>query len=124
MSTQHRATEEQWASINDPENPFPYESCILELRDRLTALEASTDAAPERDSLVERVAESMATPEQSSVVEPAPAGGLVERVCANLEREYPHVIPRNWSPEARATPKQRERMCKAATEGARQTLRR
>ena len=66
---QHRATPEQWASIDDPENPFAYEVCILELRDRIAALEASAgigqavtpaNTSPPTDSLVERVAEGIA----------------------------------------------------------------
>ena len=81
---QHRATPEQWASIDDPENPFAYEVCILELRDRIAALEANQF----RDA-TEMVAPS------------APADSLVERVasiCASASDDEPEV----WKPEARA----------------------
>ena len=70
MSTQHRATPEQWASINDPENPFPYESCILELRDRLTAAE-------QRISELEAAENYRQQDEDAErAMEPAPAGEL------------------------------------------------
>jgi hypothetical protein len=82
---QHRATPEQWASIDDPENPFAYEVCILELRDRIAALEAAQAGPPPT------IKESLTVP----------TGSLVERVasiCASGSDDEPEV----WKPEARA----------------------
>ena len=64
MSTPRRATEEQWRQIELVADIGSADcAAILELRDRLAALEtstnASTNAALEGDSLVERVARAI-----------------------------------------------------------------
>jgi hypothetical protein len=84
---QHRATPEQWASIDDPENPFAYEVCILELRDRITELEAgqtcpyivSSDEGTSYCALAEQT-HSKPTPNDRQIRSSAPADSLVERV--------------------------------------------
>jgi hypothetical protein len=81
---QHRATPEQWASIDDPENPFAYEVCLLELRDRIAALEASAGIG------------QPVTPANTS----APTDSLVERVARAIY-EAPHGVE-GWRSEARA----------------------
>ena len=64
---QHRATPEQWAAQQkwaSPPDLDPYALCLLELRDRIAALERNA-----------------ATPEpRPASAEAQPAGGLVERV--------------------------------------------
>lgn len=63
---QHRATPEQWAWIEDwAEEKTSSPNCILELRDRIAALEAAQASTPP--------------------TAPAPAGSLVERVAARVE---------------------------------------
>lgn len=60
MTSQHRATEAQWRQVEQVANIGSADCvAILELRDRLAALEASTNATPEGDSLVERVARAI-----------------------------------------------------------------
>ena len=52
MSTQHRATTEQWESIEryaDTSDPY---SCILELRARIEALEATQSPSPSADRML------------------------------------------------------------------------
>lgn len=59
MSTPHRAKPHQWAALQEA-STVSISSCILELRDRVEALEAATPrqhgkAAAPGDSLVDRV---------------------------------------------------------------------
>ena len=59
MAEQHRATAGDWASVKSCANDVVTYSCILELRDRIEALEAAAKPNhPEKpdSSLVERVA--------------------------------------------------------------------
>lgn len=59
----HKATPEQWAQIERFVEDCGYDSCLLELRSRIEALEAAANHFPDATKMV-----------------PAPAGGLVERV--------------------------------------------
>lgn len=69
MSNQHRATSEHWAEQEhwaSPPDADPYALCLLELRDRLVALEATVNnqqpmraAKPASVSLVDRVANAI-----------------------------------------------------------------
>ena len=111
---QHRATPEQWASIDDPENPFAYEVCILELRDRIAALEAgqtcphivTSDEGTSYCALAEQT-HSKPTPNDRQIRSSAPADSLVERVAKALLRsedggcwtDTDSAV--NWKPEAR-----------------------
>jgi len=63
MGTPHKATPQQWEAVESWVDGVSYSSCILELRDRIEALEAAASAASEQPPAA-----------------PAPAGGLVERV--------------------------------------------
>jgi hypothetical protein len=75
---QHRATPEQWEHVMfyaKGEEKFGTDSCILELRDRIAALEASAGIG------------QPVTPANTS----APADSLVERVQnAISDVEFPH----------------------------------
>jgi hypothetical protein len=82
--TNHRATSMQWSGIERFVRYGAYDSCIIELRDRVEALEA---AAKPVDEL------------QSASAEARP-GGLVKGVAKALHYA-PHPIG-NWNPEARA----------------------
>jgi hypothetical protein len=64
MSAPHKATPEQWAQIERFAEDCGYDACLLELRDRLAALEAAANHFPGATKMV-----------------PDPAGGLVERVA-------------------------------------------
>jgi hypothetical protein len=105
---QHRATPEQWASIDDPENPFAYEVCILELRDRITALEAgqacphivNSDEGTSYCALAEQT-HSKPTPNDRQIRSSAPADSLVERVAIAM-RCAPNCDDESWETEARA----------------------
>jgi hypothetical protein len=61
MKDQHRATAEQWLAMEVDGRNFAVASCLLELRDRIKALEAATAAKPNcpeipDSSLLSRVA--------------------------------------------------------------------
>ena len=65
MNEQHKATPEEWATIEElGRNNFHAPSCILELRARVEALEANHPEIPHSS---------------------APAGSLVERVQATID---------------------------------------
>jgi hypothetical protein len=84
MTDQHRATPEQWEHVEKFVEDCGYDSCLLELRDRIEQLEANQF----------RGAAEMVAPS-------APADSLVERVasiCASGSDDEPEV----WKPEARA----------------------
>ena len=85
MSSQHRATPPQWADQKRRVNPLiddAKSSCILELRDRVEALEAA--ALGRHGEAAERA-------------EPGPAASLVERVASAI-----YNVPHNPKAEARA----------------------
>ena len=81
--TKHRATSSQWSGIERFARFGEYDSCIIELRDRVKALEA---AAKPVDEL------------QAASAEARP-GGLVVGVAKALHYA-PHPLG-NWKPEAR-----------------------
>jgi SH3-like domain-containing protein len=85
---QHRATPEQWERITDPDGVASW-VCILELRDRIAALEAAQLEQSEShrfcvDAIVRRVEamESPMTELRAASAEARPAGGLVEMIEA------------------------------------------
>ena len=82
--TNHKATTRQWSGIEQFARYGAYDSCIIELRDRVEALEA---AAKPVDEL------------QAASAEARP-GGLVEGVAKALHNA-PHPLG-DWEPEARA----------------------
>jgi hypothetical protein len=95
MTDQHRATPEQWEHVMfyaKGEEKFGTDSCILELRDRIAALEAAVgigqpvtppNTSALADSLVERVAKALLRSED---------GGCWTDTDSAV----------NWKPEARA----------------------
>jgi hypothetical protein len=111
---QHRAAPEQWALVEYWESTAPtaVDSCILELRDRIAALEvqnkedancwamvrSSMHAFRERLEALEVSAGigQPVTPANTS----APADSLVERVAFAIAGDADGPI--NWKPEARA----------------------
>ena len=88
MSNQHRTTPAQWAALHPFFSPSINDtaSCILELRDRVEALEA---AALGRDG---EAAERAAAPTSTN--------SLVDRVINAID--YEHGISPSWKKEARA----------------------
>ena len=96
MSTDYRATPEQWDSIErcaDGSDPY---SCILELRARIEALEAAQQkvrSGPE-SPLVERVADAIAAQATSAgIVNDRPARAAILEVAAwfRAERDSPET---------------------------------
>jgi hypothetical protein len=75
----HKATPEQWAH-HERFGDFPLHSALLELRDRIVALEAAGNVQPQT---------------------PAAAGGLVERVAAAIDDAPYDESLHQWD-EARA----------------------
>ena len=88
MSAPHNATPEHWARIERWTSGNSACSCILELRDRIEALEA---------------ANSQPIPNDRQIRSSAPAGGLVQSVGAAIcTIDDCGSTPSNWAPEARA----------------------
>jgi hypothetical protein len=81
MSTPHKAKPVDWVVVEESGSRFSStDSCLLELRARVEALEADGPAVPSR--------------------EPTSASSLVERVAIALaESDHPHQL---WHDEARA----------------------
>jgi hypothetical protein len=107
MTDQHRATPEQWAVVQELSSGS-IASCILELRDRITALEAgqacphivSSDEGTSYCALAERTANQFR--DAAEMVAPsAPADSLVERVAIAM-RCAPNCDDESWETEARA----------------------
>jgi len=86
--TNHKATTRQWSGIERFVRYGAYDSCLIELRDRVEALEA----AQRVESNYPEKPHSSNAPESSDL--------LVEGV-ANALHYAPHP-PGNWKPEARA----------------------
>ena len=96
MSSQHRATPEQWADLHldDPFDPFDdTASCILELRDRVEALEAAALGRHDESAdsaaalwLVNRVAWAIFSTPGNFKDE---ARAAIREVAAWLRSEYP-----------------------------------
>jgi hypothetical protein len=95
MTDQHRATPEQWAMLEEQSAP-EYDSTILELRDRVEALEAAQQkirSGPE-SPLVERVADAIAAQATSAgIVNDRPARAAILEVAAwfRTERDSPET---------------------------------
>jgi hypothetical protein len=106
MTDQHRATPEQWEHVQicagmKQQVPWATAACLLELRDRIAALEAAqleqaeshrfcTDAIVRRVEALEAAHEATAMAElRAASAEAQPAGGLVERVALALDNSCP-----------------------------------
>lgn len=83
----HRAGADQWAMIEKWAKDCTYESCLIDLRDRLEALERKVFwYRPKQSSVQREIADAEAfglTSTSGSLVDrsaPAPASSLVERV--------------------------------------------
>jgi hypothetical protein len=93
MTNQHRATPDDWAQQEDWANrcAFSDSSCIIELRDRVEALEAAQQkirSGPE-SPLVERVADAIAAQATSAgIVNDRPARAAILEVAAWLTENY------------------------------------
>ena len=88
MTTPRKATPEQWAHIEQLASYFIYDILILELRDRIEALEAAANSKP--------------TPNPSQI-RSSPAGELMQSVGAAICTIADcGDTPLNWAPEARA----------------------
>ncbi len=87
MTTPHKATQEQWAATEELEH-LPGWHCLLELRDRIAALEDAANSKP--------------TPNPSQIRSSA-AGDLMQSVGAAIcSIADCGDTPSNWAPEARA----------------------
>ena len=90
MTNQHRATPEQWESIERYAEDNAYDACILELRARIEALEAAQPkvrSGPE-SPLVERVADAIAAQATSAgIVNDRPARAAILEVAAWLRTQ-------------------------------------
>jgi hypothetical protein len=86
MTTPHKATPEQWEHVEQRILAIdPGCSCLIELRDRLAALEAAANSSA------------------GLTGSPAPAGGLMQAVGAAIcSIADCGDTPPNWAPEARA----------------------
>jgi hypothetical protein len=82
--TKHRATSRQWSGIERFVRYGAYDSCIIELRDRVEALEAAAKGFHHIGETNKMV----------------PDGSLVERVAYAITGDSDGPI--NWKPEARA----------------------
>lgn len=86
MTTAHKAAPKQWAEVEDQVKGYPYptESCLLELRARVEALEAA-----QRPSLSKPL---QLTPEQeeeiAALLRPNYPAPLVEQVRDAISSEY------------------------------------
>ena len=96
MTDQHRATLEQWDSIErcaDGSDPY---SCIIELRARIEALEAAQQKirSGSESPLVERVADAIAAQATSAgIVNDRPARAAILEVAAWLVEQAPEPGP-------------------------------
>jgi hypothetical protein len=71
--TPHKATPEQWAELEEWATKYEWSSCVVELRDRLAALEAAANLQQQGE-------------DAERAMEGAPAGGLVERVTKAVNK--------------------------------------
>jgi hypothetical protein len=90
MTKQHRATLQQWESIELYAEDNAYDACFLELRARIEALEAAQQkirSGPE-SPLVERVADAIAAQATSAgIVNDRPARAAILEVAAWLREQ-------------------------------------
>ena len=90
MADQHRATDDEWACVKEYNSEISF-SCLLELRDRIEALEA--DAKPNHseipDSLLSQVSEAANRIRAAAHMQPnypaKPDSSLVRRVGAEID---------------------------------------
>jgi hypothetical protein len=97
MTNQHRATPEQWESIERYAYDNTYDACFLELRARIEALEATQQ--PPQDKL-DRLMALNADDGDPNVMPSSPADLLIDRVAKAI-----YDAPSNhksWRGEARA----------------------
>ena len=92
MTKQHKATPDEWAQQEDWANrsAFSDSSCIIELRDRIEALEAAQQKIRSRPEspLVERVADAIAAQATSAgIVNDRPARAAILEVAAWLRNQ-------------------------------------
>jgi hypothetical protein len=80
MSDQHRATPKQWAIQEKWVDDDDDSACIIELRDRVEALEAQQRRKDKLDRLIALDQEAAMDELRAASAEARPAGGLVERV--------------------------------------------
>ena len=123
MTGQHRATPEQWAHVEEysTHSSSSLSPCVLELRDRLTALErmyetqrlATLEWGKDADKLkrwidlhLHRIEALEAAANRQAILDssPAPAGGLLERVANGISQVNagPGVSPDVREVQARA----------------------
>jgi hypothetical protein len=90
MTKPHRATPEQWESIERYAEDNVYDACFLELRARIEALEAAQQkirSGPE-SPLVERVADAIAAQATSAgIVNDRPARAAILEVATWLREQ-------------------------------------
>ena len=105
MTEQHRAKPEQWAQVESwTHSPSPSFSCIIELRDRVEALEAaqrvesnypekpdSSNAPESSDSLVERVADVIVEGFVPYVTADEPAHAAIHTIADWLDQQELHT---------------------------------
>ena len=110
MTEQHRATEEQWAAMQRYLTTIPnpaLSSCILELRDRVAALEDNANRQAILDSsptpiggLLERVANGIsqanAGPGVSPDVREVQARAAIRAVAEHMENRRPFIRLEGW----------------------------
>jgi hypothetical protein len=85
MSTNHRATPDEWEAVQLHADPNAYchrDSCILELHYRVEALER-LQVVPEMDTLRRAIREPMEQP--TPPAQPAPATQRAQRLLDELE---------------------------------------
>ena len=110
-NTQHRASHKQWDFIEQraSEGDGPAESCILELCDRVEALEAAQRPSP--SPAVERVLDMQERIQEGTLTlsealqefgTPAPADSLVERVAEAIAHKGCFAPDETYGEEARA----------------------
>ena len=105
MNKDYKATPEQWRRVDQWANQDgSSDTCILELRARVEALEAGTTCphivSSDEGTSYCRLAEQGATVKESLTVPPDPAGSLVGRVARLLAKKNdPYEM---WYIDARA----------------------
>jgi hypothetical protein len=97
MTKQHRATPEQWETIEQWAEDSIYSACFIELRARIEALEA---AQPPQDKL-DRLIALDADDGDPIVMPSSPSGSLIDRVAQALY-DAPNTLEGGWHTGARA----------------------
>jgi hypothetical protein len=103
MTDQHRATPEQWEKVEEwatRQTPLTLESCVIELRARVEALEAAQRPSPSpapADLLVERVQSAIDNAPPDTYRE---ARAAIREVAAWLESLPPSFLSQEELKEA------------------------